>query len=446
MKCFFYLWEMDTATAVENEISSFLEPGFPVPSYNAQNKSPSSPYAYTFVMGGVNPMRPSYRGMLWGIVVSVYALKKYGSHADFILFVQPSAETSGATANQTKPSTSDNRDMERGAFSHDPFGLAQTERKLLDKLGVQLRIIETGQVSENFHDITMNKFIVLTLSEYKKVIFLDADLVLLGSLDYLFEAPFLRRNFYMATAGEAANAGLFMVTPQEGDYQEVLNIIKAQKESAKKLPGEAKFDKIHGWGHRIVAPDYWETTRTKGKTAWGTDWFFYCAPSDQGLLYHWTKYVQRSVSIMIRDDIKYWGPHPFNETLKVQLEGVLHDPFRALTKPTLKSKWSNCDTSSSRGGKTKWWCVSPHRDYEHLAGTAKPWRQPIPDGAFGENATKDALHYWFHLFHEMNASPQYSLGINFDEWEEERRRVQEPPLGWKPHYYSPKCTGCQFTR
>ena len=170
--------------------------------------SPLSPYAYTFVMGGVDPMRPSYRGMLWGIVVNVYSLKKYGSEADFILFVQLTAEASAAYEAANHTTTSD---------SLDPFGLTPTERKVLDALGIQLRILETGQVSNTFHDITMNKFVILTLTEYQKVIFLDADLVLLGNLDYLFEAPFLRNNFYMATAGEAANAGLFMITPQVGN-------------------------------------------------------------------------------------------------------------------------------------------------------------------------------------------------------------------------------------
>jgi len=396
---------------------------------------PNSPYVYTFVIGGVNPLRPSYRGMLWGICVNVYALKKYGSTADFIVFVQlsPDAPT------DIDPVT---------------FGLSPTELRVLSELGVRLRYIPTSpgtnQTSKSFHDITMNKFIILTLTEYKRVFFLDADLVLLSNLDYLFRAAdasktesvtqksFLRPNFYVATAGEPSNAGFFMLSPRNGDYDKVLEIVRRQKESAKDLPGDAKFDKVLGWGHAIQPPDFWETTRLGGTTAKGTEWFFYCAPSDQGLLYYWTKYYKEDVSIMVRDDLKNWGAYGANKT-HTRLDAQIRDPFAALTNETLKSAWSQCHR------KHKWWCVSPHRDYEHLAGTLKPWLQPMPPGAIGANAvnqTRDALHYWFHLFYEM--SQKYKLDVDFDKWEDERKLVANPPLGWKPHYYRPKCTGCQF--
>lgn len=277
----------------------------------------------------------------------------------------------------------------------------------------------------------MNKFCILTLTEYEKVFFLDADLVLVQNLDYLFTAPFLRPNFYCATAGEPANAGFFILSPEPGDYEHALRIMARQKASTAHLTTEAKFDKVHGWGHVIEPPDYWETVRGKPFT----EWSFYCAPSDQGFLYHWTKYVKKNVSIVVRNQLKNWDAYP-NGTLG-RLDQVLHKPFEPYTNQTLKSQWCQKLRPNER-----WMCLAPLRDYEHLAGTMKPWFQPLPAGALTENRTKDALHYWFYLFHEMDQ--QYALGVRFDQWEEERKINQNPPLGFKPHYYAPRCRGCNF--
>lgn len=47
-----------------------------------QQPRKSSRFTYAFVLGGVNPHRPAYRGLLWGVMVNVYALQRYGSTAD----------------------------------------------------------------------------------------------------------------------------------------------------------------------------------------------------------------------------------------------------------------------------------------------------------------------------------------------------------------------------
>lgn len=374
-----------------------------------QQHEPTSPYAYTFVMGGVNPEQPSYRGILWGVMVCVYALQSYGSTADFVLFIQLAENVTLAR-----------RDDDG---SGNTFGLTATELRVLRDLRVHCRYIPNTAPSRNFHDIIMNKFAILTLTEYQRVFFLDADLVVFQNLDYLFAHEALKANFYVATSGEPANAGFFILSPKPGDYERVLEIIAHQKESAARLTNAAKFDKTVGWGHEIEAPDYWETTHTRG-----TQWSFYCAPSDQGLLFYWTKYVQHDVSIMVKHSLKNWGAFP-NGTVKVDV--VLSNPFASYTNRTIKNNYCK-----------RFMCVSPMRDYEHLAGPYKPWIQDIPQGAFGENRTKGALEYWFYLFYQLDQT--YNIGVNFDNWQQERDMVKTPPLGFKPPYYNPKCRGCNF--
>lgn len=160
---------------------------------------------------------------------------------------------------------------------------------------------------------------------------------------------------------------------------------------------------------------------------------------DQGFLYYWTKYFKKDTSIMVRDELKSFGAHP-NGT--VRLESVLRAPLDGFSADfenrQLKKKWHK----PCHNRRFAWECVAPHRDYIHLAGSLKPWRRAIPEGAFGVNKTLDAWSYWFYVFHEVN--DEYNLGVDFDKWEEERQMYLDPPLGWKPEYYPKKCTGCKF--
>lgn len=378
--------------------------------------NPGSPYTYAFVIGGINPAKPAYRGMLYGVLVATFTLKRnHGSKADFVLFVQMSSE-----ANETSD-------------------LTATEQRVLRDMDIQLRYIPRSE-TQSFHEITMNKFIILSLEQYRRVLFLDADILPVNNLDYLFEASdgndaYIKKNFVVATAGEPANAGFFMLAPEKGDYNKALQIIAAQKESGKDSHLKAKFDIVNGWGHKIIPPDQWETTRRRGVTSRGTNWTFYCAPSDQGFLYHWTKYVKMSVSVQVREEVKSFGAA--NGT--VRLEQVLQAPFRKTKLPnvldwSLKNEWHGCKR------KHFFECEAPHRDYVHLAGGLKPWTRTVPDGALTNSSKQSEYHYWFNLLSLVNQ--EFGVGIDFERWEHELITYKTPPLGWKPHYYKPKCTGC----
>jgi hypothetical protein len=49
-----------------------------------------SPYAYAFLVGGCDPDRPGYRNYIYNLLVAAHLLRKHGSTADLVLFLQMS--------------------------------------------------------------------------------------------------------------------------------------------------------------------------------------------------------------------------------------------------------------------------------------------------------------------------------------------------------------------
>lgn len=140
----------------------------------------TSPYAFAFVMGGVNEDDGMYLGMFYNVLISAYILEKEGSKADIVLYVQMSAN-----------STSDE--------------LPNDNMRLLEELGVRVRYLPKPKV-ENFHQIIMQKLVVMDLNEYQRAILLDTDVMPFCNLDYVFHLsdgprPILKKNLIIALSG-----------------------------------------------------------------------------------------------------------------------------------------------------------------------------------------------------------------------------------------------------
>jgi hypothetical protein len=147
---------------------------------NSSSSSSSSPYAYAFVMGGVNEQDGRYLGMLYNILIAAYILEKEGSTADVVVYVQMSA-------NSTRDELPDD------------------DVRLLHTLKVKIKYLPKPQV-ENFHQIIMQKMVVLDLVEYRRVLFLDTDVMPFCNLDYVFQLsdgpnPILKENLIIALSG-----------------------------------------------------------------------------------------------------------------------------------------------------------------------------------------------------------------------------------------------------
>jgi len=249
---------------VDDTLSSNNDPG------------PKSPYAYAFIIGGCDLEKKGYKGFLYNILVATKILREEESTADVVAYFQIS-------------------------YAAKAEVLPDEDTQLLAALGIRVKYIPKSE-HQSFYETVMQKFRVLALTEYRKVILMDGDIMPVTNLDYLFklsDTGVLEENVIVAGTMEPSNAGFFMITPVQGEYEHVQEIIHAREEKAAAIPdGEHKFDEEWGFGHKIVAPDYWRSRRETG-----TLWNFHFAFSDQGLLFHYTKYVRKSVSIVFDNNL-----------------------------------------------------------------------------------------------------------------------------------------------
>ena len=65
--------------------------------------------------------------------------------------------------------------------------LPPEDEAILTKSGVIVKYIPKP-ITDNFHTAMMDKFRILELTEYERVLYLDADVMPLNNLDYIFEA------------------------------------------------------------------------------------------------------------------------------------------------------------------------------------------------------------------------------------------------------------------
>lgn len=408
--------EMQAATATrrlmlrEGSRSEARQPDAAVASISSplpisESKNPSSQYAYAFVIGGCNPDNPSYKGFVYNILVATRVLRELGSTADVVAFFQLSYKYKGGST------------------------LLDEDAKALQGLGIHIQYIPPSPY-ESFYETVMNKFRILTLTQYKRVILMDGDVMPVANLDYLFELSndnkfgpgnsTLKENVIVAGPFEPANAGFFMLAPKEGEYEKITDIIHTRQEKAKQIKKGVKFDEVEGWGHKIEAPDQWVSRRSKG-----THWDFHFAFSDQGLcksryvrhcnaeylttttivtVYHWTKYVKKNVSIVFKSRVENWSADPEGHVVMKQ---NLDQPFRSYSKPVVK-QFSAC---------AKFMC-----DFIHFSGKSKPWIGQPPKDMSELTQLKDGNHVWWSFLAKVNK--ELSMGLDFDNF-----KVGRPELG-----------------
>jgi hypothetical protein len=346
---------------------------------SSASRSRSSPYAYAFVIGGVDPQRPAYKGFLYNILVSARVLRQLHSTADVVALFQL-------------------------AYHSHSNGLPDEDVAALRGLGIRLYYLERS-AHESFYETVLNKFQILQLTQYRRVILMDGDVMPVSNLDYLFHLSddhhygvhrsTLQENVIVAGPWEPANAGFFMLAPKPGDYDLIQEIIQTRHEQAQ-ADGVGLFDEVKGWGHVIEEGDEWVSRRETGR-----NWTFHFAFSDQGLLYHWTKYVKKSVTIVYQDKAENWSPMVVDgETTKAVKERVLDRPFLNYSNP-LVSQYGSC---------TKFMC-----DFIHFSGVQKPWlRKPLIDNLNDRNKLDKGEHIWWYFL--MVVDHELGLNLDFHNW------------------------------
>ena len=368
------------------------------PALNSTNNTTTKTrFAYAVVVGGCDPDKPSYRGFFYNTLVAASILRQLGStSADIILVVQMSYHS-----------------------AHE--ALPPTEQAALQALGVQVRYIPKSPW-ESFYNTVLHKFQILSWTEYDRVLLMDADVMPLANLDYLMELSLsnsssnevlLRENVVVAGLHEPANGGFFILQPGEGRWEELQEIVRQQEQNHSNNPNQPNnntnssnysWDPVQGWGHAMVPPhDVWKSRQDSGHL-----WDFHFAFSDQGLLYYWTKYVQKSVSIIFENTVENYG------VVVGQDQRVPH-LLETIPKPTANN---SRQLIRQDGDCRRYLC-----DFHHFTGHFKPWLRQPPPGLSNHTKYKNATHLWFWVLKRLNE--QLDLGIDFEHWE----TIQKPPHG-----------------
>ena len=374
---------------------------------------PSSPsrYAYASLIGGIDPDHPSYKGFFYNVLVAARLLRHYGSKADFVLLVQLSHTT---TLQE----------------------LSHKDQRLLHACQIHVVYLPKSRY-QGFYDITLEKFRILQLIQYRRVLFMDADVMPLHNLDYLFEMTdqgrdgMLKENLVVAGTNEPSTAGFFVLAPGPDKWQQLQQVIQTREQQAQNSTTLNKFDIVQGWGHAIQPPDQWETL-IQDKT--GTKWTFYSADADQGLLYEWVKYHEQRVSIVLGSQVQNWIPgNNSNNNNYPILETVLHRPFHHQNLARFSNQTQQQQQQQHR--RVAKWAKGPppYCHFYHFTGRTKPWENPPPPplGMDVDMEKKNNNHhmssperFWFYHLDQLNQE----LGL-FDDWELERIKISKPPLG-----------------
>ena len=132
-----------------------------------------------------------------------------------------------------------------------------------------------------------------------------------------------------------------------------------------------------------------------------------------GLLYHWVKYEEKSVSIIYKHSVENWD---------VDEQG---NPFMEQRLDLDIFKEYNVDRVC--------WnikpCRTPFKDYMHFTGKSKPWLISPPEG-FETDSTSTPPHFWYNTLHVL--SEKMKLGIDFSQW----RQFHRPLHGLFPTHNS----------
>jgi len=379
--------------------------------------SGTSPYAYAFVIGGIHEDRTAYRGFLYCVLVAVHSLRAKGSMADFVLWAQlsPDSKLLGAT--------NMNEIGIRCRFSKSTF--SGEDMRLLAALGIDVRFAEAHATGESYAQLMYHKFRVLTMTEYRRVIFLDADIMPLANLDYMFHLSdeaggpsnpskdsALRPNVILATKGEPCNGAMFMVSPGEtkANWKIFVDIVERQKEEGLKMP-YPHFDKNRGWGHSFVERgDKWEAILRNG-----TRWLFHAARFDQGLMYYYAKYAAQDVSIIIGPRLQNWVPGEDGEPRKI---------FDGMFEPRKEVNQTRYEFNQRCQGRDAFKCSNaPYRDFVHFAGRSKPWQT---------SARSAKKKLWFQKLAEIN--DHHQAGLDMANWDTKHA----PGMRVSPFGYAPK--------
>jgi hypothetical protein len=351
------------------------------PELSQQNKKPR--FAYAYAVAGCT--EASCLGYVLNVLASKHLLQSSGSVADVVMLVRMlNSIPSGNSTVRLDPAQED----------------------WLLKAGVTLKYLPQVKI-DNIGTATLEKFRILDMVEYDRIVFLDSDIIPQCNTDYLhwesYKADGLFSN-YVGISGELApiTAAYFLVTPVKGAFKQVMDIARKQ------IQDHESFPRTSGWGQIMNPPDHWKSWKRQG-----TMWNFNGAEIDQGILYMYFKYVLMNYTQIHPKAIETWQDVTFasNETLKavanisVKVQGTDRVLAKVNTKSITELPGCGVIPVAPHGRKVP---VIPY--FIHFGGNMKPWKKPIlssniPDVLGEDNFT--AREFW--LYHLAKANRTFGL-------------------------------------
>ncbi|CAB9517021.1 expressed unknown protein [Seminavis robusta] len=414
--------------------------------YPPSNNNGTAPFAYAFYLGGIpsqtkswtatmrksnapkKPNKDDYRGLLYNILVSVKLLRDAGSRADFVLLVNM-------------------------VDAHTELPL--TDVRYLQALGIRILYTpSTPDITNEIMTVPFEKFRILDLVQYQRILFLDADITPRCNLDYLMElslrsgddSNILQENMLLSMGNTPATGRIFMVTPRPGDFYQFVDLLPIRtRDAGIRMTWNPK----GGWGFR---PTHFQTLEAPTSIQHG--YVFEGGNSDQGMLYEWIKYQvpfrhsNSGVSIVIGPQIQNWNMattlpddrtsyEVWDGTAKEdnQKQYLIHravEPNALLAHSCLPPAEAqqlaqlepDRPTIHPQG-------VAPYQDFElwtyGKSGTY-PWNRPMAP----TDTSDDSIRHerWFHILKQLDALLDMNLGLSSDRGSDSsqtsvQRRLEE---------------------
>jgi hypothetical protein len=367
----------------------------PPPPPNVNN----SHWAYAFLLSGVHPEEPAYRGFLYNILVACEILRNSQTKADILLLVQMNA---------------------RSALSALPDNEASW---LQEQFHVHIHYLPATR-RNNFYQAQYQKFEILKhqFTKYKRILYLDADVMPLCNLDYLFELSEtgrLQENVLLAWWNEPASGGFFLLTPGPGKFETIQQLIASQELKASQTQD---FNEVQGWGHDMSSTsmgqeqDEWRATPAWPATdtieairgLHGTTWKWPGVFGDQGLLYYWTKYYLQDVSIINIDTIEHWTTDIHGDLIKERVEDAsILLPYSCLP--------DGMDQKGQYASSLHPMFVNkvPYRDFVHFTYNLKPWIDANAAPSSVTTQPTSSTEYWFSILCKLQE--RFQIGLDLEQ-------------------------------
>lgn len=345
-------------------------------------------YAIAYLMAGCEVTKASCLGYVLNILVAKSMLDQHGFQGDLVCMIRMSSHETNATR-------------------------LVREEEWLRRAGVVVKYLPTLKV-DNFALAQLDKFRVLELAEYDRVLYLDSDAIPLCNLDYVFEASlsgYLSEYVAMGQVASPATGSIFLVTPKRGEFAKVMKIVRDCR-----MRGVG-FDLVQGWGHVIQEPDEWRSMTQRGR-----NWTFYGAGADQGLLYHWLKYVHKNFTLLWRDDVETWRQVDTNYMNGTIPSYELEDGSRIAQVNRSRDFTYGC--KAPRYDRGPWAQYHLYADHYHFAGLRKPWFQPIDNIPTNKSAIQTIEDLWWFQLALVNTTLELGLSASVS--------LAKPSLGGSP--------------